>query len=51
MMIARNAIADTLSHDLPESYSKEVFNVKTDMLMNSFIGMAVQNCGWANGAT
>ena len=37
---------DTLDAGLPESYDKEVFNVKTELLLNHFIDMAVQGYGW-----
>jgi type I restriction enzyme R subunit len=36
----------SLNNDLPESYDREVFSTKTDLLMNHFIDMAVQGYGW-----
>ena len=36
----------SLNKDLPESYDKEVFNTKTNLLMNHFIDMAIQGYGW-----
>ena len=42
----KTAIMDTLDAGLPESYDKEVFNVKTELLLNHFIDMAVQGYGW-----
>ena len=37
---------ETLDTDLPESYDKEIFNVKTDLLLSHFVDMAVQGYGW-----
>ena len=42
----KNAIMETLDADLPDSYDKEVFIVKTELLLNHFIDMAVQGYGW-----
>lgn len=42
----KDAIAETLDADLPESYDKEVFTVKIDLLLNHFVDMAVQGYGW-----
>lgn len=42
----RNVILETLDTGLPESYDKEVFNAKTDLLLKHFIDMAVQGYGW-----
>lgn len=42
----KNAIMETLDADLPDSYDKEVFIVKIDLLLNHFIDMAVQGYGW-----
>lgn len=36
----------SLNKDLPESYDKEIFNNKTNLLMNHFIDMAIQGYGW-----
>ena len=46
----KDAIMEALDADLPESYDKEVFVVKTDMLLNHFIDMAVQGYGWVGVA-
>lgn len=40
------AIMEALDADLPEIYDKEVFNVKTDLLLNHFIDMAIQGYCW-----
>jgi len=40
------AIEDSLNNDLPESYDKEIFNSKINLLLNHFIDMAVQDYGW-----
>jgi type I restriction enzyme R subunit len=42
----KGAIMDALDQDLPESYDKEVFIIKTDLLLTHFIDMAVQGYGW-----
>ncbi len=42
----KRAIEDSLNNDLPESYDKEIFNSKINLLLNRFIDMAVQNYGW-----
>ncbi len=36
----------SLNNDLPDSYDREVFATKTNLLMNHFIDMAVQGYGW-----
>ncbi|MDE7378265.1 MAG: type I restriction endonuclease subunit R [Paraprevotella sp.] len=36
----------SLNNDLPESYDREVFAAKTNLLMNHFIDMAIQGYGW-----
>lgn len=36
----------SLNNDLPDSYDREVFSAKTNLLMNHFIDMAVQGYGW-----
>lgn len=46
----KDAIMETLDADLPDSYDKEVFSVKTDLLLNHFIDMAVQGYGWVGSA-
>ena len=46
----KDAIMEALDADLPDSYDKEVFVVKTDMLLNHFIDMAVQGYGWVGVA-
>lgn len=42
----RSAIECTLDEDLPESYDKEVFESKINLLLNHFIDMAIQGYGW-----
>lgn len=39
-------IQGSLNADLPQSYDREVFSSKTNLLMNHFIDMAVQGFGW-----
>jgi type I restriction enzyme R subunit len=39
-------IMGSLNNDLPESYDRDVFSNKTNLLMNHFIDMAVQGYGW-----
>lgn len=39
-------IQGSLNADLPQSYDREVFSSKTNLLMNHFIDMAVQGYGW-----
>ena len=47
----KDAIMKTLDADLPESYDKESFTVKIDLLLNHFIDMAVQGYGWIGSST
>lgn len=42
----KNAIEIMLNEDLPESYDKDSFRSKIDLLMNHFVDMAVQGYGW-----
>lgn len=42
----KSAIEYTLNEDLPESYDKEAFEAKINLLLNHFIDMAIQGCGW-----
>lgn len=42
----KSAIESTLDKDLPESYDKEAFEAKTNLLLNHFIDMAIQGYGW-----
>ena len=42
----KSAIETSLNNDLPESYDKEIFNSKINLLLNHFIDMAVQAYGW-----
>ena len=44
------AIEESLNEDLPESYDKESFQSKIDLLMNHFVDMAVQGYGWISHA-
>ena len=46
MIPALTNTMETLDADLPDSYDKEVFVVKTELLLNHFIDMAVQGYGW-----
>lgn len=40
-------IQSSLNNDLPQSYDREVFSAKTNLLMNHLIDMAVQGYGWS----
>jgi type I restriction enzyme R subunit len=42
----RAVIEVSLNEDLPDSYDKESFNSKINLLMNHFVDMAVQGYGW-----
>ena len=42
----KSAIELSLNADLPESYDVSSFKLKTDLLLNHFIDMAVQGYGW-----
>ena len=42
----RTAVETSLDADLPESYDKDSFNAKINLLMNHFVDMAVQGYGW-----
>ena len=42
----KSAIENALNEDLPESYDKEAFEAKTNLLLNHFIDMAIQGYGW-----
>ena len=42
----KSAIEASLDADLPVSYDKETFAIKTDLLLTHFIDMAVQGYGW-----
>lgn len=42
----KTAIQITLDKDLPESYDKDSFDAKTNLLLNHFIDMAIQGYGW-----
>ena len=46
----KNAIMEALDADLPDSYDKDVFSAKTDLLLNHFIDMTVQGYGWIGSA-
>ena len=39
-------IQESLNNDLPESYDRDVFSSKTQLLLNHFVDMAVQGYGW-----
>lgn len=42
----KSAIETALNEDLPESYDKEMFEAKINLLLNHFIDMAIQGYGW-----
>ena len=46
----RSAVAVSLNDDLPESYDKDSFDSKINLLMNHFVDMAVQGYGWIGSA-
>ena len=47
----KSAIEISLNADLPDTYDKDSFHAKIDLLMNHFVDMAVQGYGWiANAA-
>ena len=44
--LVRDTISAELDKDLPDSYDKESFNSKTNLLLNHFMDMSVQGYGW-----
>ena len=42
----QDIIQVSLNNDLADSYDREVFSTKTNLLMNHFIEMAVPGYGW-----
>ena len=42
----KTAIQESLDKYLPNSYDKETFAAKIDLLLTHFIDMAVQGYGW-----
>lgn len=42
----KTAVEVSLNQDLPDSYDKDSFKSKIDLLMNHFVDMAVQGYGW-----
>lgn len=42
----KTAVEVSLNQDLPDSYDKDSFRSKIDLLMNHFVDMAVQGYGW-----
>ena len=42
----KSAIESSLNDDLPESYDKDIFAAKINLLLTHFIDMAVQGYGW-----
>ncbi len=42
----KSTIEEILDEDLPDSYDKEFFELKTNLLMAHFMDMAVQGYGW-----
>lgn len=45
-MLVRDAIMKSLDDDLPESYDKDIFNSKTNILLTHFMDMSIQGYGW-----
>lgn len=45
-MKVKSAIEYALNEDLPDSYDKDSFDAKTNLLLNHFIDMAIQGYGW-----
>ena len=44
--LVRNTISAELDKDLPDSYDRDSFNSKTNLLLNHFMDMSVQGYGW-----
>ena len=44
--LVRDTISAELDKDLPDSYDKDSFNSKTNLLLNHFMDMSVQGYGW-----
>ena len=44
--LVRDTISAELDKDLPDSYDKESFNSKTNLLLNHLMDMSVQGYGW-----
>jgi len=44
--LVKKAISDNLDSNLPDSYDKELFNSKINILLNHFMDMSVQGYGW-----
>lgn len=42
----KDAISSSLDADLPQSFDKEAFESKINLLLNHFVDMAVQHYGW-----
>lgn len=42
----KQAIEQVLDEGLPDCYDKEIFAVKTNLLLNHFVDMTVQHYGW-----
>lgn len=45
----KSLIEEALDKNLPVCYDKDLFTVKTNLLLNHLIDMAVQGYGWARG--
>ena len=41
-----NAIISSLDADLPQSFDKDAFDSKINLLLNHFVDMSVQHYGW-----
>ena len=42
----KDAISSSLDADLPQSFDKDAFESKINLLLNHFVDMAVQHYGW-----
>ena len=42
----KDAIISSLDADLPQSFDKEAFDSKINLLLNHFVDMSVQHYGW-----
>lgn len=45
----KDAIISSLDADLPQSFDKEAFDSKINLLLNHFVDMSVQHYGWLGG--
>ena len=42
----KSTVIASLDADLPDSFDKEAFDAKINLLFNHFVDMAVQHYGW-----